>query len=96
MRTKIAAIALIAAFSFIALPAETVNAQGRWDRSSSRGWQSSRRGNGRGNKKWYPRRYKNYGQYRSAQAHRRNRYRLARRYYWRDGIRLTRWIRIYY
>ena len=93
MRTKIAALALIAAFSFIALPAETVSAQGR---SSARGWQSSRRGNARGNKKWYPRRYKNYGQYRSAQVHRRNRYRTVRRYYWRDGIRLTRWVRIYY
>ncbi|HKX83456.1 MAG TPA: hypothetical protein VJL58_04475 [Pyrinomonadaceae bacterium] len=40
--------------------------------------------------------YKNYGQYRSAQVHRRNRYRMVRRYYWRDGIRLSRWVRVYY
>lgn len=79
----------MAAFTFVALPTfgyET-NAQGR---GKSSNW-----GN-RGNKKSYPRRYKNYGQYRSAQAHRRNRYRMERRYYYRNGIRLTRWIRIYY
>ena len=40
--------------------------------------------------------YKNYGQYRSAQVHRRNRYRMARRYYWRVGIRLSLWVRVYY
>ncbi|MDM7921460.1 MAG: hypothetical protein QUS14_04095 [Pyrinomonadaceae bacterium] len=39
--------------------------------------------------------YKNYGQYRRSRVGNR-RYRLERRYYWRDGIRLTRYIRIYY
>lgn len=39
--------------------------------------------------------YKNYGQYRRTQVGNR-RYRLARRYYLRDGIRISRWIRIYY
>lgn len=39
--------------------------------------------------------YKNYGQYRRTQVGNR-RYRMVRRYYWRDGIRLSRWVRIYY
>jgi hypothetical protein len=29
-------------------------------------------------------------------VHRRNRYRMARRYYWRDGVRLSRYVRVYY
>ena len=83
---------MIAAFTFFALPADSFNvdAHGRVN------WQHGNHGHGnRGRKKrhWG---YKNYGQYRSAQVHRRNRYRMVRRYYWRDGIRLTRWIRIYY
>lgn len=37
--------------------------------------------------------YRNYGQYRSAQN---RRYRTVRRYYWRDGVRRYRYVRIYY
>lgn len=37
--------------------------------------------------------YKNYGQYRSAQN---RRYRTVRRYYWRNGVRRYRYVRIYY
>lgn len=39
--------------------------------------------------------YKNYGQYRRTQVGNR-RYRMVRRSYWRDGIRLFRWTRVYY
>ena len=39
--------------------------------------------------------YKNYGQYRRTQVGNR-RFRTVRRYYWRDGIRLSRYIRVYY
>ena len=35
--------------------------------------------------------YRNYGQYR-----RNRRYRLVRRYYWDDGYRRTRLVRVYY
>lgn len=83
-------LALVAAFTFVALPTYSYETHAQRGRGKSSSW-----GN-RGKGKWYPRRYKNYGQYRSAQVHRRNRYRMVRRYYWRDGIRLTRWIRIYY
>ncbi len=39
--------------------------------------------------------YRNYGQYRRTQVGNR-RYRLVRRYYSNDGIRLSRWVRLYY
>jgi len=92
MKSKILIFALMATLAFVALPSFgfEANAQRGQGRGKSSNW-----GN-HGKQKWYPRRYKNYGQYRSAQAHRRNRYRMERRYYYRDGIRLSRWIRIYY
>jgi len=39
--------------------------------------------------------YRNYGQYRRTQVGNR-RYRLVRRYYWNDGTRLSRLVRLYY
>jgi hypothetical protein len=39
--------------------------------------------------------YRNYGQYRRTQVGNR-RYRMVRRSYWRDGIRLSRYVRVYY
>jgi hypothetical protein len=39
--------------------------------------------------------YKNYGQYRRTQVGNR-RWRWQNRYYWRNGVRLTRRVRIYY
>ncbi|HEX6279210.1 MAG TPA: hypothetical protein VFZ49_04265 [Pyrinomonadaceae bacterium] len=97
MRSKIFAIALMAAFALIALPTEslTVEAQRGRQKSSLGSRHDSRRGNGQGNKKWYPRRYKNYGQYRRTQVGNR-RYRWERRYYYRDGRRRSRLIRIYF
>ncbi len=44
--------------------------------------------------------YRNYGQYRRTQVGNRRvghrRYRLVRRPYWEDGVRLTRMVRVYY
>lgn len=39
--------------------------------------------------------YRNYGQYRRTQVGNR-RYRMVKRSYWRDGIRLSRLVRVYY
>ena len=39
--------------------------------------------------------YRNYGQFRRTQVGNR-RYRMVRRYYWDDGRRYTRWVRVYY
>ena len=96
MRARVLSIALIAAFTLIALPAESFNVEaqrGRQKTSSGRQYDRSR--NGQGKKKWYPRRYKNYGQYRRTQVGNR-RYRWERRYYYRGGRRYSRMIRIYF
>ena len=98
MKRKIAIYLMLAAVTFIWLPVNStpVTASVVTELSSNpiptqpRG----RRGN-RGNGKWYPRRYRNYGQYRRTQVGNR-RYRLVRRSYWRNGIRLSRYVRIYY
>jgi|GEM_PF-1018165 len=60
-------------------------------RGRGRGWndQRGRRRNG----SYYG--YRNYGQYRRTQVGNR-RYRTVRRIYWRNGIRLTRYVRVYY
>ena len=39
--------------------------------------------------------YKNYGQYHKTQVGHR-RYRTVKRYYWNDGVRLSRYVRVYY
>ena len=39
--------------------------------------------------------YRNYGQFRRTQVGNR-RYRMVRRYYWDDGRRRTRFVRVYY
>ena len=89
MKARVLSIALIAAFTLIALPADSFNVE------AQRGRQYDRPGNGQGKKKWYPRRYKNYGQYRRTQVGNR-RYRWERRYYYRGGRRYSRMIRIYF
>ena len=98
MKTRILILALIAAFTFVALPSSgyEASAQRSW-RGNDRGYISSwsgRQWRNKGKKKrhWG---YKNYGQYRRTQVGNR-RYRLERRYYWRDGYRYSRLIRIYF
>lgn len=67
----------------------TVDPQKKW-----KGGHGRKRRYNRGRNRYYYG-YRNYGQYRRTQVGNR-RYRLVRRYYWRDGIRLSRWVRIYY
>jgi len=92
---------LTAAAFLIFLPAAS-NAQGRghgngggWHNPHNRSdwqWRGRRRYQGRNR---YTYGYKNYGQYRRTQVGNR-RFRLVRRPYWRRGVRLTRWVRVYY
>ena len=66
--------------------------------SHQRDWQTERargrRAFGRSHKK-YAHGYRNYGQYRRTQVGNRRSH-LVRRYYMRDGVRLSRWVRINY
>ncbi len=59
-------------------------------------WEKNRRGRGRWNRRHrntYG--YRNYGQYRRTQVGNR-RFRTVKRYYWNDGVRLSRLVRVYY
>lgn len=109
MKNKLIVLALMAAFSFIALPVggSEANAQRRWngDRArQGRQYLRQRRGNDR---HWRARRsndrrfrnrrsfgYRNYGQYRRSYGNRRVRY--VPRYYWSNGYRRVRYVRVYY
>jgi hypothetical protein len=75
------------------LPSEsTVEAQWRKGGKSSGKIFRTNRGR-RHNGSWYG--YKNYGQYRRTQVGNR-RFRMRRQYYYRNGIRLSRFVRVYY
>ena len=105
MKSRIAVFVLLAATVFFLVPADSnqVSAQPGQNKSRKVGktgsnvglWQPGKRGRSwnRGRKATYG--YKNYGQYRRTQVGNR-RYRLAKRYYWNDGTRLSRWVRVYY
>lgn len=89
---------LIAAAFLMLLPAAS-HAQGRghgnqgWHHGNDN-WEWRGRKSHRGRNRWtYG--YKNYGQYRRTQVGNR-RFRLVRRPYWRRGVRVTRWVRVYY
>lgn len=97
MKTKLMIFVLLLSFAFIALPTDTnVSAQRGHGKNWNRGyWDGNKHGRRRyqgRNRTYYG--YKNYGQYRRTQVGNR-RYRLVRRYYWDDGRRFTRWVRIY-
>lgn len=102
MKKKIVIIAMLLATTFFWLPGENTvtaqNGQGKGHKNHGSGnndrvWQPGKhKGNWR-KKNSYG--YKNYGQYRRTQVGNR-RYRTVRRYYWNDGVRLSRWTRIYY
>jgi hypothetical protein len=96
MKNKLLILAMIAATSFIWFPAANGDTYGQ-TRYSTRSHRYDDHGRGRRNRghRKYTYGYKNYGQYRRTQVGNR-RYRLAKRYYWRDGVRLSRMIRIYY
>jgi hypothetical protein len=95
---------MLVATTFFWLPAEsdTVFAQNGQNKSKvnrKQGnvgkWQPGKSGRNwnRGRKATHG--YKNYGQYRRTQVGNR-RYRVVKRYYWNDGIRLSRFVRVYY
>ena len=93
---KIAVMILFALFAFgMWLPSESsasaAEPQWREGRQSDRRWRSSR--SRRRSGRWYG--YKNYGQYRRTQVGNR-RFRMRRQYYYRNGIRLSRFVRVYY
>ena len=105
MKRKIVVFAMLIATTLFWIPADnTVSAQRGQNKShkSDRGrnfpglWDDRQRG-----KKWNQGRkkdahgYRNYGQYRRTQVGNR-RYRLVKRSYWNDGIRLSRLVRVYY
>ena len=103
MTRKILIIAMLFATTLLVLPFDSYG-QRRWrdrDRSyrdysySQERWREGRRRRSRRsrNREYYG--YRNYGQYRRTQVGNR-RYRMVRRYYWDDGVRLSRWVRLYY
>lgn len=103
MKKALKYFVLVAAAFLMLLPAASY-AQGR-GHGNGRGNQGWHGGHGNDDRDWRGRRryqgrnrytygYKNYGQYRRTQVGNR-RYRLVRRPYWRRGVRLTRWVRVY-
>ena len=100
MRRKILILAMLFATAVIALPTDAT-AQRRY-RSYDRSYQMSQywEGNHSRQRRWRNRNhsyygYKNYGQYRRTQVGNR-RFRTVNRYYWTNGMRTTRRVRLYY
>ena len=104
MTRKILILSMLFAMTFLVLPFDSF-AQRRWrDRDRDRSYReysySQDRWENRGRRRrWRKYKntygYRNYGQYRRTQVGNR-RYRMVRRYYWDDGVRLSRWVRLYY
>lgn len=99
MKQKIAVLSLLIATTFFWLPSDSYSVSAQPGKSKVHKnkvgvglWQPKKRG--RGHYKPY-RGYKNYGQWRRAHVGNR-RFHLVKRYYWHDGRRLSRLIRIYY
>jgi hypothetical protein len=104
MKRRLLIFTILFATTFLVVPFESY---GSTDRSGSTNtvteysgqdwrWQRQRRGRRGKHKGWkntYG--YRNYGQYRRTQVGNR-RYRMVRRYYWNDGVRLSRLVRLYY
>ena len=104
MKRRLLVIAMLIAITFFWLPTDSnsVSAQPGQNKSQKKNkggnaglWQPGKKGKSwnRGRKATYG--YRNYGQYRRTQVGNR-RYRLAKRYYWQDGSRLSRLVRVYY
>ena len=103
MKRKISVLCLLLAIAFVVLPLEASASSeqpGKNKSYKSKGWKNGswegKRGRRRyqGRNRYHPG-YRNYGQYRRTQVGNR-RSRLVRRYYWRDGTRLSRWVRVFY
>ena len=102
MIRKLLILAVLSITTFAALPSDA-SAQ-RWRRDRDRSYSgyvySQDRWENRNRRRWRNRYrntygYRNYGQYRRTQVGNR-RYRMVRRYYWNDGVRYSRWQRIFY
>lgn len=103
MRRNLIIFTLLFATAFLILP---LDSYGSTDRSNNgatvsqfdqnRLWQGrERRGHGK-HKRWKKYHgYRNYGQYRRTRVGNR-RYRMVRRYYWNNGTRVPRLVRLYY
>jgi hypothetical protein len=105
MRRKLVIFTLILATAVIAVPADSYAStrDSSKDRvavyeNGSQQWRWDRRGRGRGKHKGWKharKRSRHYSPYRNTYYGNR-RYRLVRRYYWDDGRRYTRLVRLYY
>jgi len=100
MKRKLLILTLLLTSASLGLPVEAYSSTPKeravTEYSGGQDWRwerRRRRGRSRGWKNTWG--YRNYGQYRRTQVGNR-RYRLVRRYYWDDGRRFTRWVRIYY
>jgi len=103
MKKKLSIFAMLLAITFFWLPGDSnsvaaQNGQGKGHGNhgidnNSRVWQPGKHKGTWRKKNSYG--YKNYGQYRRTQVGNR-RYHLVRRYYMNDGIRRSRWVRVYY
>ena len=95
MKKKLLIFGMLLATTFFWLPADnSVSAQEKgkghsrghhttvWQPGKHKGWKDTHG-------------YKNYGQYRRTQVGNR-RFRMVKRYYTNDGIRLSRLVRVYY
>ena len=104
MTRKILILSMLFAMTFLMLPLDSFAQRRGRDRDRSYREYSSYsqdRWENRGRRRRWRNRnretygYRNYGQYRRTQVGNR-RYRMVRRYYWNDGSRLSRWVRVYY
>lgn len=107
MKRKLFVFAMLLATTFFWLPTNSNNVsaqnrqENRQDRNrGNRQVEYDRRGTNqrKNNGTWRKKNdygYKNYGQYRRTQVGNR-RYRMVKRSYRDNGIRMTRWVRVYY
>ena len=101
MKRKLVILSMMFAVTFLVLPIDnTASAQNRYGNNGSRHYQPGRQRqvwrvkSKRKGPKWNHG-YKNYGQYRKTQVGNR-RFRSVRRPFWVNGVRVYRWVRIYY
>ena len=101
MKRKLVILSMMFAVTFLVHPFDSpASAQNRYGNNGSRHYQPGRQRqvwlvkSKRKGPKWNHG-YKNYGQYRKTQVGNR-RFRSVRRPFWVNGVRVYRWVRIYY
>ena len=93
MKRSLIIFAILIAMTFVCLPVSAQNGHGNGHKSGS---VVSQPGKDKGT--WHKKNahgYRNYGQYRRTQVGNR-RYRYVNRYYWNDGVRVSRRVRVYF